>query len=105
EKRIDSLKTLIEAGTHQFDSLAMQFSQDGGSASKGGFYDYVAPNQFVSEYSDLIFFSGEIGKLYSVRSTYGVHLIEPMGREFTDENNKTERIRVAYISKPIVPSG
>jgi peptidyl-prolyl cis-trans isomerase D len=104
EKRIDSLKTLIEAGTHQFDSLAMQFSQDGGSASKGGFYDYVAPNQFVSEYSDLIFFSGEIGKLYSVRSTYGVHLIEPMGRKFTDENNKTERIRVAYISKPIVPS-
>ncbi len=104
EKTIDSLKVLIEAGTHQFDSLAMQFSQDPGSASKGGFYDYVIPNQFVPAYSDLIFFSGKIGKLYSVKSNYGVHLIEPMGRKFVDENNKTERVKVAVISKPIVPS-
>ncbi len=104
EKTIDSLKTLIEAGTHQFDSLAMKFSQDPGSASKGGFYDYVIPNQFVPEYSDLIFFSGETGKLYSVRSTYGIHLIEPMGRKFIDDNNKTERVKVAIISQPIVPS-
>ena len=104
EKTIDSLKTLIEAGTHQFDSLAMQFSQDPGSASKGGFYDYVVPNQFVPAYSDLIFFSGEIGKLYSVKSNYGVHLIEPMGRKFVDENDKTERVKVAVISQPIVPS-
>jgi peptidyl-prolyl cis-trans isomerase D len=104
EKTIDSLKVLIEAGTHQFDSLAMQFSQDPGSASKGGFYDYVVPNQFVPAYSDLIFFSGKIGKLYSVKSNYGVHLIEPMGRKFVDENNKTERVKVAVISKPIVPS-
>lgn len=103
EKKLDSLKTLIVAGTHQFDSLAMQFSQDQGSASKGGFYDYVAPNQFVPSYSDLIFFTGEIGKLYIVRSNYGVHLIEPMGRKFNDEKNKTERVKVAYISKPIVP--
>jgi peptidyl-prolyl cis-trans isomerase D len=104
EKTIDSLKTLIEAGTHQFDSLAMQFSQDPGSASKGGFYDYVVPNQFVPGYSDLIFFSGEIGKLYIVKSNYGVHLIEPMGRKFIDDNNLTERIKVAIVSRPIVPS-
>ena len=104
EKTIDSLKTLIEAGTHQFDSLAIQFSQDPGSASKGGFYDYVVPNQFVPEYSDLIFFDGEIGALYSVKSNYGVHLIEPMGRKFIDEIEKTERVKVAYISQPIVPS-
>ena len=104
EKRIDSLKTLIEAGTHQFDSLAMKFSQDPGSASKGGFYDYVTPNHFVPEYSNLIFFSGEIGKLYSVKSSYGVHLIEPMGRKFNDESDKTERVKIAIISQPIVPS-
>ncbi len=103
EKTLDSLKVLIEAGTHQFDSLAMQFSQDPGSAQKGGFYDYVAPNQFVPEYSDLIFFSGEIGNLYSIRSSYGVHLIEPMGRKFNDENDKKERVKVAIISQPIVP--
>lgn len=104
EKTIDSLKTLIETGAHQFDSLAIAFSQDQGSASKGGFYDYVAPNQFVPGYSDLIFFKGQIGDLYTVKSSYGVHLIEPMGRKFIDENDKTQRIKVAIISQPIVPS-
>jgi peptidyl-prolyl cis-trans isomerase D len=104
EKTIDSLKTLIETGTQQFDSLAMRFSQDPGSASKGGFYDYVVPNQFVPGYSDLIFFAGEIGNLYIVKSNYGVHLIEPMGRKFIDENDKTERIKVAIVTRPIVPS-
>ena len=104
EKTIDSLKTLIEAGTHQFDSLAIQFSQDPGSASKGGFYDYMPPNQLPQEYGDLIFFGGEIGKLYTVKSTIGVHLIEPMGRKFANEDEKNERIKVAYISRPIVPS-
>ncbi len=103
EKTIDSLKTLIEGGTHQFDSLAMAFSQDQGSAQKGGFYDYVIPNQFVPGYSDLIFFNGDIGKLYIVKSNFGVHLIEPMGRKFADDNNKAERIKVAIISRPIVP--
>ena len=104
EKTIDSLKTLVETGTNQFDSLAMRFSQDPGSASKGGFYDYVIPNQFVPGYSDLIFFSGKIGNLYVVKSNYGVHLIEPMGRKFIDDNDLTERVKVAIISKPIVPS-
>ncbi len=101
EKTIDSLKNLIQTGASQFDSLAIKFSQDPGSASKGGVYDNVGINQFVPEYRDIIFYKGQRGKLYSVRTSYGVHLIEPMGR--TPGNNK-EYVKVAYLSQPIIPS-
>ncbi|RMG79320.1 MAG: hypothetical protein D6714_16640 [Bacteroidetes bacterium] len=100
EKTIDSLKTLLETGRAVFDTLAAKFSQDPGSAQKGGVYDYTPVNQFVPEYNDIIFYKGEIGKLYSVRTQFGVHLIEPMGRKGTVK----PRVRLATISQKIIPS-
>ena len=101
DRTIDSLQNLIETGVAQFDSLAIKNSQDPGSASKGGKYDNVGINQFVPEYRDIIFFEGQIGKLYKVRTSYGVHLIEPLGRK--NGSNK-EYVRLAYLSQPIIPS-
>ncbi len=101
QKTIDSLKLVLESGQATFDSLAIKFSQDPGSASKGGVYDNVSVNQFVPEYRDIIFYSGTIGKLYSARTSYGVHLIEPMGR--TVGENKTY-VKLAYLNEAIVPS-
>ncbi|MCR9285855.1 MAG: peptidylprolyl isomerase [Bacteroidetes bacterium] len=98
-KTIDSLKTLLLNGA-EFDTLAAKFSQDPGSAQNGGFYDYVPVNQFVPEFNDIIFYSGNIGSLYSVRTQFGVHLIEPMGRK----GNSNPMVRVAYISQNIEPS-
>ncbi len=104
QNRIDSFKTVIESGAASFDSLAIKFSQDGGSASKGGLYENIAVNAFVPGYNDVIFFKGEIGKLYSVKSTYGIHLIEPLSRKYADDSERTPRIKIAVISKTIVPS-
>jgi len=101
DRTIDSLQNLIETGVAQFDSLAIKNSQDPGSASKGGKYDNVGINNFVPEYRDIIFFEGQIGKLYKVRTSYGVHLIEPLGRK---KGENKEYIRVAYLSQPIIPS-
>lgn len=98
-KTIDSLKNLLQNGAN-FDTLAAKFSQDPGSAQKGGFYDYVPVNQMVPEYNDVIFYSGNVGQLYSVRTSFGVHLIEPMGRK----GDVKPRVRVAYISQNIEPS-
>lgn len=101
EQTIDSLKNLILTGVSQFDSLAIKFSQDPGSAVKGGVYPNVGINQFVPEYRDIIFYKGQIGKLYSVRTSYGVHLIEPMGRT---RGANSEYVKVAYLRQAIVPT-
>lgn len=99
-KRADSLKTVIETGRNVFDSLVVQFSDDPGSKNNGGVYDYAPVNQYVPEFNDVVFYSGQVGRLYSVRTQFGYHLIEPMGRR----GDSKERVRVAYISQNIEPS-
>ena len=100
EAKADSLKTVLEAGG-DFDALAAQFSTDPGSKDKGGVYDYTAVNQWVPEFNDVAFYKGDLKKLYSIRTQFGVHLIEPLGRK---NINSVERVKVAYVSKNIIPS-
>ncbi|MCB0549610.1 MAG: peptidylprolyl isomerase [Phaeodactylibacter sp.] len=97
---IDSLDNLLASGVATFDSLAIKFSQDPGSASKGGKYENVTPNQFVPEYNEVLFVTGQIGQRYKVRSSFGWHLIEVLRRSAST----TERVKTAYIQERIVPS-
>ena len=100
EKTIDSLENLLLTGVATFDSLAIKFSQDPGSASKGGKYENVTPNQFVPQYNEVLFITGQVGQLYKVRSDFGWHLIEVLSRSASS----TERVKVAFIEERIVPS-
>lgn len=99
QKTIDSLKTLIENGTGRFDSLAVKFSQDG-SASKGGDLGVFKPGAMVKEFNDVCFYKAELGKVYSVVSQFGVHLIEVTNKYGSGETG----VKVAYIAQEIVPS-
>jgi peptidyl-prolyl cis-trans isomerase D len=98
QKTIDSLKLLIESGAGRFDSLAVKFSSDG-SASKGGDLGTFGPGRMVKEFNDVCFYKAEIGKVYSVVSQFGVHLIE-----VTQRYGGETGVSVAYINKDIVPS-
>ena len=98
--KIDSLKRVIESGAAKFADMATQFSQDPGSKDKGGLYESIPPNQFVPEYNKVLFITGQIGKLYSVRTSYGVHLVK-VERRF---GGQTERVRMATVGVPIIPS-
>lgn len=98
--RMDSFQRVLEEGTASFDSLAIKYSQDPGSASEGGVYENVTPNQFVAPFNKVLFITGEIGKLYQVRTQFGWHLVEVLSRSAS----QTERVKVAYVAEPIVPS-
>lgn len=100
-RTIDSLKNLIEAGTASFDSLAIKFSNDPGSAAKGGMLDYAGPGTMVKPFNDVLFYTGEPDSLYMVASQFGVHLIEIMGRKY--ETNE-RGYQVGVLSDPIIPS-
>ncbi len=100
ERRLDSLKLVLESGAASFDSLALKFSQDPGSSSNGGKYENTTPNQFVPEYNQVLFLTGKLNQLYKVKTSYGWHLIEVLGRSATT----TERVKVAYVQKAIEPS-
>ncbi len=98
QKTIDSLKLLIESGAGRFDSLAVKFGSDG-SASKGGDLGVFGPGRMVKEFNDVCFYKAEVGKLYSVVTQSGVHLIE-----VTQRYGGGDGVSVAYITKDIVPS-
>ncbi|MBK7872051.1 MAG: SurA N-terminal domain-containing protein [Saprospiraceae bacterium] len=100
QSRVDSLKALIEAGTHSFDSLALAYGTDA-SRTKGGDLDWAAPGTMVKPFNDLIFYEAEPGKLYSVLTQFGVHLVEVTDRKFI---NNDAGVRLAYLSQSIVPS-
>jgi peptidyl-prolyl cis-trans isomerase D len=98
--KIDSLKKEIEAGRGKFEDLAKIYSQDG-SSLKGGDLGYAGPNQMVKPFNDLIFFKAQPGKVYSVETQFGVHLVEVTGKKST--SNSTG-VRLAYLSQTITPS-
>jgi peptidyl-prolyl cis-trans isomerase D len=98
---IDSIRNLIETGAGRFDSLAVALSQDPGSGAKGGDLGWSYPNQMVKPFNDVIFFEAEEGKLYTVFTQFGVHLIEVTGKKFI---NNEEAVKVAYLQQKIVPT-
>lgn len=98
-KTIDSLLQLINSGT-DFAELAKKHSQDPTSAGNGGDYNYVALNQVIPAWQDLIFFKGQIGKVYKVTAPYGVQLVEPQGRK----GEEKEYVKIASITQSIIPS-
>jgi peptidyl-prolyl cis-trans isomerase D len=100
QKTIDSLKTVIEKGDATFEAMAAQFGSDA-TTTKGGDLGYAAPGQMVAEFNDLIFFQAEPGKLYTVTTQFGVHLVEVTGKKF--EKNEPG-IRIASLVSNIVPS-
>lgn len=73
--KIASLRERILEG-EDFGALAREYSEDPGSASKGGQYDFIERGSFVPEYEAAVFSMepGEISK--PVESEFGFHIIQ-----------------------------
>jgi len=99
-RTLDSLRVLLNSGVQNFDTLALQFGQDG-TAAQGGDLGFAAPNQMVKQFNDLIFFEAEPDSLYIIGTQFGVHLVEVTDRKFI---NNEEGVRLGFVSKPIIPS-
>ncbi len=97
---LDSLIGVIESGAVSFDTLAFQYGQDA-TRTSGGDLGFTGPGQMVKPFNDLIFYKAVPGKLYTVTSQFGVHLVQVTDRKFIE--NKTG-IRLAMLNEPIVPS-
>jgi len=100
ERLLDSLITVLESGAESFDSLAAEFGMDA-TYEDGGDLGYVVPGDMVKPFNDLIFYQAEPGQYYTVRTQFGVHLVEVTDRIYSSEE---EGVRFAIIEEPIIPS-
>lgn len=74
----------IIAGSETFESLAMENSQDPGSAVKGGDLGWADPNMYVPEFRDLALSMpiGEISQPF--RTMHGWHILQVMDKRESD---------------------
>jgi peptidyl-prolyl cis-trans isomerase D len=97
----DSLKTILEGNIALWDSLNMKYSEEGDFTKlKGGDLGYQPQGTFVAEFNDLLFFKATQGRLYTVATQFGVHLVQVTGIK---AGKNESRVKVAYIRQPIVP--
>lgn len=91
-RRIADIKRRIELGT-DFGQMARDFSQDPGSAPKGGELDWAYPGDLVPEFERALaqLQPGQLSD--AVRSVFGVHLIQLLDRK--REPLTEQRLRTA----------
>jgi len=75
----DSLIKVIKAKDN-FVEMVEQFSDDPGSKTTGGEYKWFKRNEMVKEFDEASF-NGAEGELQLVKTTYGFHIVEVLGRE------------------------
>jgi peptidyl-prolyl cis-trans isomerase D len=91
---VDSLKGLISSGA-DFAELAKLHSEDQGSGAEGGDLGWFTYGNMVKEFNDTCFF-GDKGKLYTVNTRFGVHLVEIL-----DKSKATEKVSLAIIASEV----
>ncbi|MGE5394715.1 MAG: SurA N-terminal domain-containing protein [Candidatus Saccharibacteria bacterium] len=93
----DSLKKLLDNGAN-FAELAVKYSDDKGSAMKGGDLGWFKRRQMVPEFEEVAF-SGELNKVNIATTQYGIHLIKTVKK-----GGSSNQVRVAILSRNVEPS-
>ena len=96
--RRDSVMDALDDGT-AFSALARTYSDDQGSAIKGGDLGWAKPGQMVKPFNDKIFFEGDKGEILTCNSQFGFHIIDVLKYKAT-----TEAVQVGYIYSELSPS-
>lgn len=79
QKKADSIIRVIKA-QNNFEEMVTAFSEDPGSKNTGGKYENFTEGAMVPEFNDFSF-EKPIGTLGSVKTDFGIHIIEVLDRE------------------------
>ena len=80
KKLADSILYAIRRDSSKFSSLVTKYSDDPGSVANGGVYSWFPKGQMVPEFEDFSF-NKRVGSSGVVRTTYGFHIIQVLGRK------------------------
>lgn len=95
--KLEEIRTKIVSGDRRFESMARMYSEDPGSATKGGELGFFSRVELDPAFAAVAFSleEGEISEI--VKSQFGYHIIQLIER-------RGERVNVKHILlKPIIP--
>lgn len=87
----------IRSGEAEFDKLARQYSEDPGSAAKGGELGWAEPSLYVPEFAQTLtsLQPGQISEPF--RTTHGWHIVQLEERRKTDATDKMNSNRAHQL--------
>lgn len=90
--RLNQIRERIEQGGEKFENLARQYSEDAGSAAKGGDLGWVNPGDTVPEFERAMnaLKPGELSPI--VQTPFGWHLIQLLERREQDVTAQRQRL-------------
>ncbi len=97
KSKADSIKRVLTLGG-DFNALARKYSNDEGSAVKGGELGWFKRGMMVKPFDDAAFF-GKVNEYQVVNSQFGVHIIQ-----VTKRGNTAKNVQLATIVRNIEPS-
>lgn len=96
QRKADSIIGVIKA-QNNFVEMVSTFTEDPNSIPNGGEYKWFPEGQMVPEFNDYSF-NAPFNTLGTVRTTYGVHIVEVLGRR------DARKPFLAVISRNVSPS-
>lgn len=96
QKKADSIVRVIRANNN-FEEMVTEFSEDPGSKNNGGKYEDFPQGQMVPTFNDFSF-EKPVGTIGTVKTSYGIHIIEVLGRK------ETKRPILASVVKSVKPT-
>ena len=97
KKLADSISLAIRGGA-SFDELVQKYSDDQGSKATGGKFEMFPQAKMILPFNDFSF-SNSVGTKGVVKTDFGYHFIEIL-----KQTPRTTAYKVAYLSKPLLPS-
>lgn len=96
KNRADSLLAVVKRDRSKFDDLVQKFSDDPGSKSSGGVYEWFDRERMVPEFTKASF-DEPVGAITIAKSNFGYHVVEVLGQRVRQER------RVLTIDRRIQP--
>ncbi len=97
KNKADSIMRVLKRG-ESFARLASRFSDDPGSASKGGDLGWFGEGIMVKPFNDACF-NGKKGDITLVESQFGFHIIEIL-----DKSKPSKKVQLANLERKVIPS-
>lgn len=98
QTKLDSIQAEIQSGRATFEDMVTKFSEDPGSAAKGGKYEGVTRGQMVPAFNDYSF-NQKVGDMGIVETQFGLHLIEVL-----KQSSPKKIVEVFSLTEKIEPS-
>lgn len=98
KKTADSVLSIIKSDKTKFAELVKSLSSDQGSLATDGVYDWHAEGTMVKEFNEFEI-NKNVGDMGVVKTQFGFHVMELMGRK-----SQKEAYKIATIEKKIIAS-